>query len=322
MGSSLSNLGRRAQVVLLAALGGVAPGLSAGVPSALDLNTNAQATSDGVFLRQIARAASPLPDVLLAPAPPFGQTVTLTRGQIQEALERLAPDFATTNWLGAERVRVTRRDRVLTQAELQQLLTTTLQREYVKDRGELELRFARPWTPVSVPDEPLRLNILELPLNGISPLLLLRFELRTAHEAIGPWQAVLQARIWKEIWVAQSPLSRGELVRDAALARERRDLLLLHDAPADVPRDDASLELVESIPAGAPLLARVLKQRALVHRGQPAHALIRDGGLEVTMKVEVLEDGAPGQTVRARNPDSKREIRGKVLDEQTILVTL
>lgn len=322
MKSSLSSLVRLVRVVLLAALGSGASDLSAGVSSALNLSTNAQVDGEGIFLSQIVSASAPLPNVLLAPAPAFGQAITLTREQIQEALRNLAPDSAPTNWLGAERVRVTRRGRVLAEDELKQLLTASLQRGCVKDRGQLELRFARPWTPVSVPDEPLRLNILELPINGVSPLLLLRFELRTARETIGTWQAVLQTRVWKEIWVAQSPLHRGELVRDADLVRERRDLLLLHEAPADAPRDDASLELAESVPAGAPLLARVLKRRALLHRGQPAHALIRDGGLEVTMKVEMLEDGAPGQTVRARNPDSKREIRGKVLDEQTILVTL
>jgi flagella basal body P-ring formation protein FlgA len=38
--------------------------------------------------------------------------------------------------------------------------------------------------------------------------------------------------------------------------------------------------------------------------------------------VEVLEDGSPGQIVRARNEQSLRDIRGKVLNEQTILVSL
>ena len=41
------------------------------------------------------------------------------------------------------------------------LLTAALQRDYVKDLGELELRFARPWTPVTVPDEPLRVTMTQ-----------------------------------------------------------------------------------------------------------------------------------------------------------------
>jgi flagella basal body P-ring formation protein FlgA len=61
---------------------------------------------------------------------------------------------------------------------------------------------------------------------------------------------------------------------------------------------------------------------AVVHRGQTVTALIEDGSLSVEMKVEVLEDGSPGQIVRARNEQSLRDIRGKVLNEQTILVSL
>jgi flagella basal body P-ring formation protein FlgA len=40
------------------------------------------------------------------------------------------------------------------------------------------------------------------------------------------------------------------------------------------------------------------------------------------MKVDVLEDGATGQVIRIRNPQTRRELRGKVQDEQTILISL
>ena len=52
-------------------------------------------------------------------------------------------------------MRVSRRVRQLDEAELTALLTAALQREYVKDLGELELRLSSPWTAVTVPDEPL-----------------------------------------------------------------------------------------------------------------------------------------------------------------------
>jgi flagella basal body P-ring formation protein FlgA len=40
------------------------------------------------------------------------------------------------------------------------------------------------------------------------------------------------------------------------------------------------------------------------------------------MKVEVLEDGVPGQVIRIRNPQTRRELRGKVQNEQTVVVSL
>jgi len=40
------------------------------------------------------------------------------------------------------------------------------------------------------------------------------------------------------------------------------------------------------------------------------------------MKVEALEDGAPGQIIRARNTASLRNLTGKVVDEHTIQISL
>jgi flagella basal body P-ring formation protein FlgA len=42
--------------------------------------------------------------------------------------------------------------------------------------------------------------------------------------------------------------------------------------------------------------------------------------MEISLKVEILEDGAKGQQVRVRNPQSKREFRGKVENENTITI--
>ncbi len=48
----------------------------------------------------------------------------------------------------------------------------------------------------------------------------------------------------------------------------------------------------------------------------------QDGSLSISLKVETLEDGLPGQTVRVRNPKTKRELYGKVQNEQTVLIAL
>ena len=70
------------------------------------------------------------------------------------------------------------------------------------------------------------------------------------------------------------------------------------------------------------LSSRSLRLRPIVHRGKVADAIVSDGMLTLSVKVEILEDGLPGQTIRVRNLKSKREFRGKVQNEETIYVTL
>jgi flagella basal body P-ring formation protein FlgA len=44
--------------------------------------------------------------------------------------------------------------------------------------------------------------------------------------------------------------------------------------------------------------------------------------LTISLKVEVLEEGATGQAIRVRNPATKKELRGKVQNEQSIIITI
>jgi flagellar basal body P-ring formation protein FlgA len=99
-------------------------------------------------------------------------------------------------------------------------------------------------------------------------------------------------------------------------------VLVLREALADFAAGDTTLLMAEPLQAGSALLARSVKARPVILRGQMAEALVRDGALSVTMKVEALEDGAPGQIIRARNSQTRRDLRGKVLNEQTILISL
>jgi flagella basal body P-ring formation protein FlgA len=122
--------------------------------------------------------------------------------------------------------------------------------------------------------------------------------------------------------VARSPLARGGLLRDADLVMERRDMLALRDVVLQVSKDDPSLALVENVAAGLPVPNRAVRPRPLVKRGELVDGVFEQGSLTISLKVEILEDGLLGQTVRVRNPKTRRELTGKVQDEETIRITL
>jgi len=210
----------------------------------------------------------------------------------------------------------------LEEDELRTLLTAALSQRRNQEGAQWELLLTRPWTPILVPDAPLTAEILEPGLNRITSICILRFELRSAQKTIGSWQVPVQARLWRQIPVAQSHLRRGQLLREADFANERRDVLALREPLGELPAQAVAYELAESVPLGAPLTARAIRIKPVLARGQMADAIIHDGAMMISLKVEVLEEGVPGQVVRVRNPQSRRELRGKVLDEQTIAIPL
>jgi flagella basal body P-ring formation protein FlgA len=286
---------------------------------------SATVDSAGIFLHQIATIGSLESGgakVRIAAAPAFGRAVLLTREQIKTALQASHPEWNPVPWTGAESVRVTRRGRTFSEGDVRDLLATTLQNEVIKDRGELELRLARPWSPVSVPDEPLTLKILDLPSSGVSQHFILRFELLAGEDRVGPWQAVAQARVMKRILVAASSTRRGQGLTEADLLVERRDVLPLREPLEESALRNSSLEFIEVVAAGQPILARSVRLRPIVQKGTLVDGLVREGSLQINMRVEVLADGLPGQLVRVRNPKTKREFYAKVQDEQTVLIQL
>ena len=301
--------------------GSLLPVFASEPPPSLSLNAVAPVSGDGVFLPQIFSAADPLPAVKLCAAPAFGKNLIFSREQVAALVAANAPSVGT-NFSGAEEVKISRRARTLGESDILGLLTAALQNDFVKDKGQLELRLAQPWNALLLPDEPLKLDVSELPGLGVTPGFIVRFTLRTTHETLGTWSANLKANVWREVWVASSQLKRGAALDKNSFARERRDILSLREPVADLSLVDDAMELSEPVPAGVPLLARMLKARTVMHRGQRAEALLEDGALSVRTKVEIMEDGAPGDFVRARNFTNRRELTGKVLNERTILISL
>jgi flagella basal body P-ring formation protein FlgA len=311
-------------VVALALLGPGQIALAA-QPETWQLASEAQVDSSGIFLNQLVippATSVVFPQIRLASAPPLGQTASFSREQIAELTRKQSPQLVASNWSGAAQVRVSRRTRPFAEYDMTRLLTVTLQRDYVKDRGELELRLTRPWTPVPAPDETLSLKVFDLPATGINPDCVLRCELWNGEERVGGWELAIHASIWRDIPVAHSVLTRGELLKDADVTLERRDVLIVRDAYLNFSHADENLQLVENIPAGLPVLNRSVRPRPIIQRGQVVEGIYRDGSLSVSLKVESLEDGLLGQTVRIRNPKTKRELHGKVQDEQTVLIAL
>ena len=128
--------------------------------------------------------------------------------------------------------------------------------------------------------------------------------------------------MWRDIPVAHSTLQRGEALKDADITMERSDVLVQRDAFMNFPTTDESLELTESISEGHPVLNRSVRIRPTILRGQMVDAVFQDGSLGISLVVETLEDGVLGQTVRVRNPKTRREIHGKVENEKTIRINL
>jgi flagellar basal body P-ring formation protein FlgA len=232
---------------------------------------------------------------------------------------KLAPSLGSESLTGATEVKIARKSRQLDVNEMGKLLIEKLQANSDPSRtDELELRLMQ-WRPITVPVEPVEVRILSQPAGGISARFSVRFEVKSGEDNVGIFTAFVEAHLFREVWVARTLIKRGTTLDNADLVRERRDVLAnLRDPPWSGQDLAPHFQATYDIAGGAIVPARAIKARAVIQRGHLAQAVAMDGLLTVSTKVEVLEDGAPGQLIRVRNPRTKKELRGKVIDEDKI----
>src|ERR1700722_12899762 len=96
----------------------------AGEPAAFQLQPETKVDGTGIFLNQVM--ALPFhpdrPITRLAPAPPWGQTNSISRQQIIALAKEAAPELNTTNWSGPELVCIILRVRQLCEADVTEML--------------------------------------------------------------------------------------------------------------------------------------------------------------------------------------------------------
>ncbi|MGK0197581.1 MAG: flagella basal body P-ring formation protein FlgA, partial [Yoonia sp.] len=279
--------------------------------------------SEGVYLDEVIRpqVGIKIPHLKIAGAPQFGETGSLTRMRLNSILKDQAPDLLPDAWDGVDAIRITRKFRTLGQDELQAMISTRLQAEYIEDDGRLELEFSRPWKTVTIPDEEITMTIGPLPTSGIASYLIVRIGLETVSSRLGSWQVPVRAQIWRDTWVAARRLKRGESLSLSDLRKEPLDVLRYRNG-FELPADNAPVELMSDVGKGTPLTERHVRLRPLVKRRQVVDAFYRSGSISIIMKVEVMEEGVGGQIIRVRNIISRRILNARVLGEGSVTIVL
>lgn len=179
--------------------------------------------------------------------------------------------------------------------------------------GELRLAWQRP--PAADAPRDADLELVNAPA-VLAPQILVLVRAREASGRVTDHSLLLRAVLLRDAWVLRQPAAIGGPLLPGALESRRVDALRERDAlvldPAAAPPE---LDFARAVPAGRVLVWRDVVRRPLVRRGRPVDVVATDGALVVSLRALALHDAARGESVRVRNPDSKREFVAVVTDE-------
>jgi flagella basal body P-ring formation protein FlgA len=184
--------------------------------------------------------------------------------------------------------------------------------------GDLQLDLLRPWVAPSRTALSWDLDVLEYPSAATSTMML-RCRIVADGVQLPETNLLVRAQLWRDAWTARLPVVNGSIFDSAALEARRVDSLRDREAlPATV--GDRSYVFARAVAAGRMLTWRDVARRPLVRKGDVVEVSATEGQLVVTMKALALENGAQGETVTVRNPESRRNFSALVVDENRVQV--
>ncbi len=127
---------------------------------------------------------------------------------------------------------------------------------------------------------------------------------------------------WGSVISLAHPLPRRSILSEDDLVTEFTDISMLGDDIIYDADDIIGKQTKKSLPEGAVLYRRYLKNPTLVKRGDLVTILATVGSLRVTVPGEIKNTGGLGDTVRVKNMMSRRTLQARVIDEGLVEVEL
>ena len=291
--------------------------------AAFTLNTTCEVSGDGVYLSDLvdSKAGEAVPAILVDVSPSWGTVRKYSANELIKLINEKAQGVEVIASEPDQQTTLRRKSRSMDSSQILELLKSELLKSPLFDEGELEMELIRPWKPMLVPDGALEMRMLTK-INYRTSQTSLRFQLMDAGVPFGVFSAAVKISLWKDAWVATRQITRGTLLPEAKLKKQRHNMIKVRQDLWGGNPSDGRFWFQENISPGRLIYDKAVVMKPVVRRGSLAKAIITNGPLLVSINVKVLEDGAPGEVVRVQNVRTRKEIIGEVIDEKTIKITV
>ncbi len=276
-------------------------------------------SSDIVRIGDLVEDAGVAAGIAIFRAPDIGETGSVPAYRVLDAVR--AHGLATVDTQGSEAVAVTRAGRILAAKDIEAAIARTLAgRAGIADPGNLAVTFDRDPRPVRVEAAAADLRaaytyyrarsgrfdiVLELP-GDAAP----RATQRYTGYAIETLPVAVPVR----------PLARGEVVRTADVAIERRPKAEFRDDAPAAGGEAVGLAVRHPVRAGQPLRVTDMMKPELVQRNEAVTLVFEVPGLTLTVRGKAVEAGSEGDVINVLNIQSKRTVQGTVVGPARVVV--
>jgi flagella basal body P-ring formation protein FlgA len=185
--------------------------------------------------------------------------------------------------------------------------------------GDFKLQTVTTWGRILVPSD-YDLTIVDYPGGGMSSAFVVRCRLTANGRSLGEFQVPLRAELWREVWVADGRLDRGQSVSYSLVTAQKIDVLREHDPLLTSDIDPTAFDVAQSVAPGRPLTRRDVSERPVVHKGEVVDVVAHQGAFAIRMKAVALENGISRELIKMRNLESHKDFTAQVINESQVEV--
>ena len=245
-------------------------------------------------------------------APAAGQSVLVEREALTGWIQQRLRLPAVITWDGPAQSRVLAESRTVAGKDVAAAADEAL-RQWLAARSERsEVQLA--WTPrgVDAPEGPVRLQPRPLGQSVLRSRMVVWVDVWAAERFVRTVPVSFAVNAWREAATAAQAIESGTPLAVAKVVLRPVDVAALDGAPL-VTLAPETAQASRAVPQGEALRARDVAASLLVQRGQWASLRSGSGAVVSEARVEVLQDGRAGESVRVRQPGAMAQVMARVV---------
>lgn len=186
--------------------------------------------------------------------------------------------------------------------------------------GNLQIIPTQPLPELRLPTDDFSL-VFTTPLpERLNPSTTLRFQVLSDGQAVRQVVAPLRLEHWVEAYLCRTAVPRGQTLREEDFSVEGVDSLRQRYPLVPAGMDLTSYRTTAVLSPARVLTWTQIEPLPAVRKGELVEAVAAEGALLITLKVQALEDGQPGEFIRVRNLQSEKEFQAQVTHDNRLQV--
>jgi flagella basal body P-ring formation protein FlgA len=305
-------------IAALSALGAAAAAADQDRPR---LKAEAIVTGSIVRVGDLVENAGIIAKVPIFRAPDLGSTGTVSADAVIEAVRKQALVGLDTD--GISEVTVTRASRAIPLATVTVAIAQSLAAQYAMGLPrDISLSFDRELQAIQVePDAVGEPQVGRIAFDKVSGRFDVTLSVPTHGTSRGNLHLSGQAMATAELVTLTRPIERGEIVKEADIATERRPRASLEPGLVTERAQAVGLAARTSLAPGRPLKATDLMRPALVQRNETVTIVYEVPGITLTVRGKATDAGAEGDVIGVLNEQSKRTVQAVVVGPGRVMIS-